>query len=88
MAKGRERCEMKSGNVIGCGDISIKTNSYSHRGNELFKIPFLEFTEAFRYQFGRANKWKGKVAEARRVALRLTNGANVARSLMIKEMCR
>ena len=58
MAKGRERCEMKSGNVIGCGDISIKTNSYSHRGNELFKIPFLEFTEAFRYQFGRANNWK------------------------------
>ena len=35
MGRGRERSEMKSGNVIASDDPPIKRNSYSHRGHDI-----------------------------------------------------
>ena len=39
MGRGRERSELKSGNVIASGDPPIKTNSYSHRGHDSVFVP-------------------------------------------------
>ena len=39
MGRGRERSEVKSGNVIANGDPPIKTNSYSHQGHDRVFVP-------------------------------------------------